>query len=99
MLILKPVKGVYYVMHNQFPDGHLAAYRDEDNARAFIQWLTVMNIDLHGLLNRLHFTGLTDDDRRTIAKINRASRHMSRVWSSKEPIVVTLARGRERVKS
>lgn len=99
MLILKPVKGVWYIQHNQFPDGHIAAYRDEDNARAFVQWLTVMKFDIHGMLSRLYFSELTDADRKIIARINHASRHASRVWSSAEPIADRLARLRgERVK-
>lgn len=99
MLILKPVNGVWYVMHNQFPDGHLAAYTSEDNARAFMQWLTIMKFDIHGLLTRLHYDRLTDADKLNIASIQRASRHHTQVISKQEPVMDRLARQRgERVK-
>lgn len=86
MLILRPVNGVYYVVSTEFPDGQWSAYDNEDDARAFIHWLTVTKIDCVGLLTRLYFGRLTETDRRLVNKIQRAARHWSQVVSTKVAI-------------
>lgn len=86
MLILKPVNGTWYVVSSEFPDGQWSAYDNEDSARALIQWLTEMKIDCVGLLTRLHFQRLTDQDRRLVSRIQRAARHHTQVVSTKTAI-------------
>lgn len=94
MLILRPVKGVWWIVSSSYPDGAWWGYTDPDAALAVIQWLTLMKIDCDGILRRLYFGKLTEADRRLVGKMNRATWHESRVTSKQEPVVDRLAKAR-----
>lgn len=94
MLILKPVKGVWYIVSSGYPSGHWAAYSDEDVALEFMGWMFECRFDCDAILQRLHFGTLTRADRNTVKLINREARHKTRVVSKLEPVVNLIAKSR-----
>ena len=95
MLILRPVNNVWYVVSSGYPDGAWCGYTDPDAAMAVLQWMTEMKIDCDGILRRLYFGKLTEADRRLAGKIERATRHPTRVESKLEPVEYRMAKVRK----
>lgn len=94
MLYLKPLNGTWYIMSTGFPGGHWAAYNDPDAALVFMEWMFDQHIDCTGILQRLYLGMLTERDRVIVQRINHASKHTTRVWSEKEPVLYALMKTR-----
>lgn len=98
MLILRPVKGIWYVISSDFPGGAWFGFNDEDVARRVIQWMTLLDIDFDGILTRLYQGELTERDKNTVKSLNKATRHPSRVRSNLPTEYQRVYRERQRLK-
>lgn len=84
MLILKPIRGNWYIVSSDYPLGAWFGFWDEDMARMALQWMADERFDCDGILERLYAGKLTDDDRRAVKRMNSALRHSTRLKSKKQ---------------